>query len=304
MNRTRLSSIPMPMLAFLLVSFLLIFAASAQTDNVDDTPCCCQGLAGNVNNDSLDNVNILDLTFVVDLIFRGGEQPLCPREGDVNGDGNEDTNILDLTALVDFIFRGGSGPSDCIQPVHPVHQLGEDGEIICDVDFGPPCISLYILPFQVGNTFGILGSNCAPVGGHVNWFAYDFDTQMGDTIIASRAGTVIVSNDQYSDDDFTCGHENNVFILHSDGTVIRYTHLLNSGNLVEVGETVVQGQPLGLSGRSGCTGGVPHLHFAAFHNRFNYDRQNSICINFSNAYGWHDSNNGLVSGQLYRAEPY
>ncbi|MEE8148827.1 MAG: M23 family metallopeptidase, partial [candidate division Zixibacteria bacterium] len=172
------------------------------------------------------------------------------------------------------------------------------------VDFGPPCISLYILPFQVGNTFGILGSYCAPVGGHVNWFAYDFDTQMGDTIIASRAGTVIVSNDQYPDDDFTCGHENNVFILHSDGTVIRYTHLLNSGNLVEAGETVVQGQPLGLSGRSGCTGGVPHLHFAAFHNRFNYDRQNSICINFSNAFGWHDANNGLVAGQFYLAEPY
>ena len=204
---------PMPILAFLLVSFLLIFSVSAQNDNVDDTPCCCQGLAGNVNSNSLDNVNILDLTFIVDLIFRGGGQPLCPREGDVNGDGNEDTNILDLTALVDYIFRGGSGPANCIQAAHPVHQLGEDGEIICDVDFGPPCISLYILPFQVGNTFSLLGSNCAPVGEHVNWFAYDFDTQMGDTIIASRAGTVIVSNDQYPDDDFTCGHENNVFIF-------------------------------------------------------------------------------------------
>ena len=134
---------PMPILAFLLVSFLLIFSVFAQNDNVDDTPCCCLGLAGNVNSDSLDNVNILELTFIVDLIFRGGEQPACPREGDVNGDGNEATNILDLTALVDYIFRGESGPANCIQPAHPVHQLGEDGEIICDVDFGPP-VSLFI----------------------------------------------------------------------------------------------------------------------------------------------------------------
>jgi len=295
---------PVSMLSFLAVSLLLIFSAFAQTDKVDDTPCCCEGLAGNVDSDSLDNVNILDLTFIVDLIFRGGEKPACPGEGDINGDGNEQTNILDLTAIVDFIFRGGSGPANCIQPAHPVHQLGGNGEIICNVDFGPPCISLYILPFQVGNTYRVINSNCAPVGGHVNWFAYDFNTQMGDTIIASRAGTVIVSNDQYSDDDFTCGHENNVFILHSDGTVIRYTHLLSGGNLVTVGQVVTQGQSLGLSGRSGCTGGVPHLHFAAFHNRFSYNRQNSICINFSNAFGFHNGNNSLLNGQLYLAEPY
>jgi len=98
---------PWSVLSFLAIAFLLTSSASSQFNNVDDTPCCCTGTAGNVDSDSLDNVNILDLTFVVDFIFRGGGAPLCPREGDVNGDGNEETNILDLTALVDFIFRGG-----------------------------------------------------------------------------------------------------------------------------------------------------------------------------------------------------
>jgi len=149
MQNSYVSIRPISMLSFWSVSLILVFSSFAQTDNVDDTPCCCKGLAGNVNNDSLDNVNILDLTFIVDLIFRGGEQPACPREGDLNGDGNDQTNILDLTTLVDFIFRGGSSPADCIPPAHPVHQLGGNGEIICDVDFAPPAsLSIFFLSKQ------------------------------------------------------------------------------------------------------------------------------------------------------------
>ena len=50
--------------------------------------------------------NILDLTFLVDRIFRGGP-PSDPMEAsDLNCDG-DGGNILDLTTAVDFIFRGG-----------------------------------------------------------------------------------------------------------------------------------------------------------------------------------------------------
>jgi hypothetical protein len=51
--------------------------------------------------------NILDLTKIVDFIFRGGP-PTDVVGGDVNGDGTK--NILDLTYLVDYIFRGGPPP--------------------------------------------------------------------------------------------------------------------------------------------------------------------------------------------------
>lgn len=72
---------------------------------------CCVGDRGDLNDDG-DNANILDLTFAVDRIFRGGSASACPEEADVNADGTPH-NILDLTFLVDRIFRGGPAPGPC-----------------------------------------------------------------------------------------------------------------------------------------------------------------------------------------------
>ena len=72
----------------------------------------CVGNRGDLNGDGYD-ANILDLTFLVDFIFRGSGDPgPCTVEGDVNTDGVF-TNILDLTFLVDRIFRGGPAPGPC-----------------------------------------------------------------------------------------------------------------------------------------------------------------------------------------------
>lgn len=73
---------------------------------------CCVGNRGDLNGDGAD-ADILDLTHLVDFIFRGsGDSGRCPNESDVNRDGNP-ANILDLTYLVDVIFRGGPVPPGC-----------------------------------------------------------------------------------------------------------------------------------------------------------------------------------------------
>ena len=91
--------------------------ADIDTNGVGDA-CCCIGNKGDANGDGND-ANILDLTFLVDYIFRGSGDPgPCPNESDANGDNVEEQpsklpNILDLTFLVDRIFRGGQPPEPC-----------------------------------------------------------------------------------------------------------------------------------------------------------------------------------------------
>ncbi|MGH8014664.1 MAG: hypothetical protein ACREBV_00550 [Candidatus Zixiibacteriota bacterium] len=72
---------------------------------------CCLGITGDIDSDGIDN-RILDLTFIVDRIFRSGQAPVCPEEGDLNGD-RAPMQILDLTVLVNRIFRSGSLPAPC-----------------------------------------------------------------------------------------------------------------------------------------------------------------------------------------------
>jgi hypothetical protein len=74
-------------------------------------PQCCVGLRGDPNGDGAE-ANVLDLTFIVDRIFRGGPPAACLQEGDLNSDGAS-TNVLDLTFCVDRIFRGGPPPGPC-----------------------------------------------------------------------------------------------------------------------------------------------------------------------------------------------
>ena len=71
---------------------------------------CCIGTRGDINGDGID-FSILDLTFIIDFIFRGSGNPgSCPEEADFNSDG-AGPNVLDLTFAVDRIFRGGAPAS-------------------------------------------------------------------------------------------------------------------------------------------------------------------------------------------------
>ena len=178
------------------------------------------------------------------------------------------------------------------------------GEIICETDFGDPAASLYILPFPAGKTITLSQSYCPanPAWGHNNWFAYDFDTAIGDTIVAMRGGTVLFTQGQYLDGNRAPGKENFVFIQHSDGTVVHYMHLTQNGPLVSPGQTVTQGQPIALSGDSGGSIG-PHVHVTQFRGRTSFNRQYTLPFNFRNAQGILDANRALIGGLSYTALP-
>jgi len=66
-------------------------------------------ICGDVNNDGTPST-VLDLTYLIDDIFRGGPDAVFPQSADLNGDGTPAT-VLDLTFMVDDIFRGGPAPT-------------------------------------------------------------------------------------------------------------------------------------------------------------------------------------------------
>jgi len=72
-------------------------------------PSCCQGITGNV--DGIGEINVADLTYLVEFLFFDGPAPPCSEEGDVDSSGA--INMADLTYLVDYLFFGGPAPPPC-----------------------------------------------------------------------------------------------------------------------------------------------------------------------------------------------
>ena len=75
---------------------------------VDNISISLPYICGDVDNNG-EFQGILELTYLVDFIFRGGPPPENALAADVDGSGGI-ADILDLTYMVDFVFRGGPPP--------------------------------------------------------------------------------------------------------------------------------------------------------------------------------------------------
>jgi murein DD-endopeptidase MepM/ murein hydrolase activator NlpD len=85
-------------------------------------------------------------------------------------------------------------------------------------------------------------------------------------IVAAAAGTIIYKSDGNFDRScaFNSNNWNAVYVQHSDGSVAWYGHMKNGSLTTKtVGQTVVQGEYLGVVGSSGNSSG-PHLHLEIY----------------------------------------
>jgi hypothetical protein len=79
---------------------------------LDYDPICVSGIVslpgicGDANGDS--NVNILDVSFLINHLYNGGPAPEPEETGDANGD--NDLNILDIVHLINFLYNSGPDP--------------------------------------------------------------------------------------------------------------------------------------------------------------------------------------------------
>jgi murein DD-endopeptidase MepM/ murein hydrolase activator NlpD len=123
---------------------------------------------------------------------------------------------------------------------------------------------LYQLPFPQGKTYNILQSWNGRFSHRSveSRYAVDFEMPEGDTVCAARSGIVIQIEDRFTENGGIelRDNANQIVILHEDGTMAFYVHLLNNGVLVQPGDTISTGQMIGLSGNTGYST-KPHLHF-------------------------------------------
>jgi hypothetical protein len=147
----------------------------------------------------------------------------------------------------------------------------------------------YPLPFKDGNTYqltwrGAKDRDPGRIPGHAG---YDWLMPKGRPLLAVAAGTVVTAG---VDDPFYCPalgrkvRDNRfVEILHPmiDGQQFSSVYVHLSRIDVKVGDSVRQGQPIGLSGNAGCST-EPHLHFQVWR----YTDTNTGRPTLVDPYGW------------------
>jgi len=121
---------------------------------------------------------------------------------------------------------------------------------------------VYALPFSAGSKFLLIQAYNSKMS-HAGELSLDFKMKQGSKICAARDGIV---ESMRKDSDVGglkpeyMNEGNHITIRHKDGSLSMYWHLKKDGALVNVGDTVVKGQLIGLSGNTGYTA-FPHLHF-------------------------------------------
>jgi murein DD-endopeptidase MepM/ murein hydrolase activator NlpD len=121
---------------------------------------------------------------------------------------------------------------------------------------------VYTLPFEKNKKVFLIQAYESKMS-HKGERALDFKIKKGTRICAAREGIVTAfrnDSDKGGLKDENLSDGNYISIKHSDGSIAHYWHLQKNGVLVNVGDTVKAGQPIGHSGNTGYSA-FPHLHF-------------------------------------------
>ncbi len=167
-------------------------------------------------------------------------------------------NQKQVFILVVFLMRGLVFTSCSVSkdPIRNYTRQLQNGTIKEDTSF------VYHLPYATNTSHRLVQGYFSRYS-HKNRIALDFKMKRGTEIFAARNGIVVRLkedgniggwNKRYRPDG------NFIVIQHEDGSRAGYWHLQKDGALVNMGDTILQGQLIALSGKTGYTL-FPHLHF-------------------------------------------
>ena len=173
-------------------------------------------------------------------------------------------------------------------PLRKEVKLLQKGVISDDTSY------VYILPFE-NKKKHLLVQGYFGVWSHKERAALDFKMKRGTPILAARDGVVIRVKEDGSRGGWGKkfrSQGNNIVIQHTDNSRSGYWHLKKDGAVVNVGDTVKQGQVIGFSGKTGYAA-IPHLHFIVWkNNRGNWQQiatrfQTSKGIKYLKPWKWY-----------------
>ena len=139
---------------------------------------------------------------------------------------------------------------------------------------------LFQLPFLPNFKVKVCQSADGPQSTHsqdkIN--AVDFCGPERTPIAAAKDGTVIEvidTNNVQGKDQSLLGQENKIRIIHDDGLISVYAHIVTGSASVKFGDKVKAGQQIGLLGSIGYSSG-PHLHFEVAEGSLKLTNQNLL----------------------------
>lgn len=165
-----------------------------------------------------------------------------------------------IVALL-FLFAGCAVSNN---PQRKEMKLLQKGIIKDDSSF------VYQLPYEEGRSHLLVQGYFSRYT-HRNRAALDFKMKKGTKICAVRSGVVTRLKEDGNKGGSKIEYRsfgNYVIIQHEDSSRTGYWHLQFNGVLVNVGDTVKQGQVIALSGKTGYTF-FPHLHFIVWRSNRN-----------------------------------
>jgi len=127
----------------------------------------------------------------------------------------------------------------------------------------------YALPYSPDEHYVVIQSYFGKFShfrGSSSQYAVDFDMPEGSVVRTARSGVVIAYRDDSDVGGKTekfKGSDNYVIIKHDDGTYGTYAHLKHNGVHVKLGQSLAEGDEIGLSGATGWAD-KPHLHFSVY----------------------------------------
>lgn len=178
-----------------------------------------------------------------------------------------------------------------LQTLHVAKGLGDPAEEVQNNKIN--------LPFLPGKRYTVIQAYNGSFS-HTDAYpryAVDFSLKEGDTVCSAKEGYVVGIIEDYKNggaDKKWRDYANYITIYDpANNRFLQYAHLQQNGVLVEIGDRIESGQPIGLAGHTGWTN-IRHLHFNVLKAVDNADWLESIPTDYYEGYSGKDFKQGDV----------